>query len=302
MRLQQLNYFITVAEYGSIHKAAQILYTSQQNVSRAIKHLEEELQVPLFKRTNNGVTVTPKGRIIYTQAKHIQFYNDQLLSTARTLSNHNLPSISGDLYLHAVSGFMTLITTTMKRLAPLYPKINIHSAFFEPNDLNFHLPQTPPKDHIFFTYFHQIPNELSLQYEIITLPQENIVLSCSETSPLKHYNSISLQTLSTIPLFIYQSSPDITPLIIETLQNSGLTFNNLIYLDDSTICSSFLADGNYASLSFQSGVSTPLNYDLPIYDIPLEKQFSFTPCILIPKTEHISSAASLFIQTLRNTI
>ena len=43
MTLQQLKYFITVAEIGNITYAAQRLYTSQPTISRQIQMLESEL-------------------------------------------------------------------------------------------------------------------------------------------------------------------------------------------------------------------------------------------------------------------
>ena len=43
MNLTQLQYFIITAEQGSMQKAAQLTYTSQQNISRAISSLEKEL-------------------------------------------------------------------------------------------------------------------------------------------------------------------------------------------------------------------------------------------------------------------
>ena len=44
MRLEQLRYFVMVAKLGSIHKAAETLYVSQPNISRAINSLEKKLE------------------------------------------------------------------------------------------------------------------------------------------------------------------------------------------------------------------------------------------------------------------
>lgn len=48
MTLQQLKYFITVAEIGNITYATQRLYTSQPTISRQIQMLEAELGYRLF--------------------------------------------------------------------------------------------------------------------------------------------------------------------------------------------------------------------------------------------------------------
>ena len=61
MTLQQLNYLVTVAECGNVTEAAEKLYLSQPSLSAAIRHLEEEMGVKAFVRTNKGVTVTREG-------------------------------------------------------------------------------------------------------------------------------------------------------------------------------------------------------------------------------------------------
>lgn len=51
MTLQQMRYFIAVAQNLSFSKAAQQHYVSQTAVSQQIKLLEEELETELFQRT-----------------------------------------------------------------------------------------------------------------------------------------------------------------------------------------------------------------------------------------------------------
>ncbi len=61
MNLRQLSYFIAVAEHRSIVKAAQLLHISQPAISTQIKLLEEELEVQLFERRQEGTILTPEG-------------------------------------------------------------------------------------------------------------------------------------------------------------------------------------------------------------------------------------------------
>ena len=50
MTLNQLNYVIAIAEYGSMNKAAEHLYVAQPSLSGAVKSLEDELGFALFNR------------------------------------------------------------------------------------------------------------------------------------------------------------------------------------------------------------------------------------------------------------
>lgn len=71
MQIQQLIYFLEVANSGSINKAAEKLYATQPNLSKAISNLESELKVRVFKRTNKGVELTESGRKLYQYAATI---------------------------------------------------------------------------------------------------------------------------------------------------------------------------------------------------------------------------------------
>ena len=46
MELKWLEYFVVSVDAGSLSKAAEILYTTQPNVSKIIKELEDSLGVP----------------------------------------------------------------------------------------------------------------------------------------------------------------------------------------------------------------------------------------------------------------
>lgn len=71
MQLKQLRYFITVADCGSINKAAEKLFTSQSNVSKVIKAFEKKANVELFNRNSKGVRLTDKGYEIYDYVKRV---------------------------------------------------------------------------------------------------------------------------------------------------------------------------------------------------------------------------------------
>ena len=52
LNLSELEQFVTFAEQGTLSGAAQTLHISQPAVSNAIKELEEEFHVKLFKRVD----------------------------------------------------------------------------------------------------------------------------------------------------------------------------------------------------------------------------------------------------------
>lgn len=71
MNLQHLKYIIEVERTHSISKAAENLFMAQPNLSKAIKELEENINLTIFKRSSKGVVLTDKGIEFITFAKNI---------------------------------------------------------------------------------------------------------------------------------------------------------------------------------------------------------------------------------------
>ncbi len=71
MNLQHLKYMVEVERVGSITKAASNLFMGQPNLSKAIKEVENEIGITVFKRSAKGVFPTEKGGEFLEYAKTI---------------------------------------------------------------------------------------------------------------------------------------------------------------------------------------------------------------------------------------
>ncbi|MFT4002719.1 MAG: LysR family transcriptional regulator [Rhizobium sp.] len=69
--LRQLQYFVAVAEQGSVTRAAQNLSISQSSVTEALKELESDLGVELFERHPRGLSITHNGHQFLRHATKI---------------------------------------------------------------------------------------------------------------------------------------------------------------------------------------------------------------------------------------
>jgi DNA-binding transcriptional LysR family regulator len=67
--VRQLKALVTVAETGSVTRAAELLHLVQPAVTRQIRALESELGVPLFERTRQGMRVTAAGASLTERAR-----------------------------------------------------------------------------------------------------------------------------------------------------------------------------------------------------------------------------------------
>jgi LysR family hydrogen peroxide-inducible transcriptional activator len=71
MTLTELKYIVAVARERHFGKAAEACYVSQPTLSVAVKKLEEELDIKLFERSANEVSVTALGEEIVRQAQSV---------------------------------------------------------------------------------------------------------------------------------------------------------------------------------------------------------------------------------------
>lgn len=107
MTLQQLRYLIAIAEYGSINAAAHNMYASQSNLSTAIKELENEFGISIFRRSNRGVTLTNEGTELLAYARQVIEQADMLETRyARTTDVHARLAVSTQHYAFSVQAFI----------------------------------------------------------------------------------------------------------------------------------------------------------------------------------------------------
>ncbi|GAT69678.1 LysR family transcriptional regulator [Planomonospora sp. ID91781] len=71
MQLQQLAYFVAVAEARHFTQAAERMRVAQPSLSKQIKALEAELGAPLLSRARGNVTLTPAGEALLPLARRM---------------------------------------------------------------------------------------------------------------------------------------------------------------------------------------------------------------------------------------
>lgn len=69
--IKQLQFFVACARTGSFSRAAQLLYTTQPNVSKVIKSLEDSMNTELFVRYTKGIRMTAAGEHVYKYARRV---------------------------------------------------------------------------------------------------------------------------------------------------------------------------------------------------------------------------------------
>lgn len=214
MNIQHLLYLVEISRCGSINKAAQKLYVSQPNVSKAVKKLEKNLGFEIFERSSKGIQFTNKGTELLCYAK-------QLLEHVETIEEHFTSenkestlrfSISTQHYAFTVGAFIELLSSvkndsfslkirevkTSKVIEDIYSQkseigiifLSEHTERFmtrllELKDIEFHeLKKISP--HVFMSKDHPLAKETSVsieqldEYPCIIYEQEQDSLNFAE--------------------------------------------------------------------------------------------------------------------------
>ncbi|MBQ4085475.1 MAG: LysR family transcriptional regulator [Clostridia bacterium] len=101
MNLNQLRYFVSVAEHGSFTKAAAHHYISQTAITQQIRALEETVGAKLFDRNSRPVSLTPAGKVFLKEAREILGKMDAALLRTREATT----GLEGELRLGFTKGY-----------------------------------------------------------------------------------------------------------------------------------------------------------------------------------------------------
>lgn len=94
MELQQMRYFLAVAETGNITAAAKLLHMAQPPLSRQIKQIENDLQVQLFDRSGRRLRLTEAGLILVQRVREILSLADRSMQEVRSSEQGSEGSLS----------------------------------------------------------------------------------------------------------------------------------------------------------------------------------------------------------------
>jgi DNA-binding transcriptional LysR family regulator len=192
--LRQLEYFIAAGETGSITLAAERISISQPSISTAIAHLERELDVQLFVRHHaQGLSLTPVGRTLLRDAKHLIEQAEALYATASEASG----GIRGQL---GVGCLVTLAPMVLPELShsftTAFPATRIRHVENDQERLLESLRNVEIE--IAITYDLQIPAEITFT-PLASLPAHVVV---SEAHPFALRSAVSLQEIASEPMIL----------------------------------------------------------------------------------------------------
>jgi len=94
MDIRLLRAFVTVAEQGNYHKAAEVLHLTQPALSKQIQALEQQIGGALFQRGRHGAALTELGQQLYSKADALVKQHHHFLSYSREIQKKNRQSLA----------------------------------------------------------------------------------------------------------------------------------------------------------------------------------------------------------------
>jgi DNA-binding transcriptional LysR family regulator len=192
---RQLQYFVAVAERGTVSGAAQYLSISQSSVTEAIKELESDLGVELFERHPRGLAITHKGHQFLRHAtKILTDVSDARLSFAGERAAGGGRLALGVTSL--VAGYV--LSDLLARYRRAWPGVDV-TAIEDSGDYLEHLLVGGELD-VAVMVISNLRDRMALQAEILEVSQYRLWL------PLGHHlagaDIIGLQDIAREPLIM----------------------------------------------------------------------------------------------------
>ena len=101
MNINQLKYFIAVAEHKSFSKAAEQYFLTQTAMTQQVQKLEETMGVQLIDRKTRPISITPTGNVFLKEARLIVSQMESAVRRTREAST----GITGTLRIGYTKGY-----------------------------------------------------------------------------------------------------------------------------------------------------------------------------------------------------
>lgn len=193
MTLMQLKYFCEICKWGSMSKAAEVLFVSQPAISSAIRKLEEEFATTLLIRQNDGWRLTNAGKTLLASAQTIMTEVDNL--TAQMQREHdaagNIKIGMPPIYANWV---LAQLEHPLSEVRKRYPRLEVmlhENGYYKIEDAF----KDEKLDFLFCTVLTDLPDYLTQ----LPLSKHRLCVCMSRRHPLAGRTEISLRDVANEP-------------------------------------------------------------------------------------------------------
>ncbi|SNT26151.1 DNA-binding transcriptional regulator, LysR family [Anaerovirgula multivorans] len=232
MIFKNYEYFITIAEEGSVSRAAQKLYISQPSLSKYLKKLEDNVGESLFYRDSYPLRLTKAGELYLSYVKDIMEKEKCLINEFSYLHNSESGHVHMGITVWRSSILLPRVLPTFKQR---YPRITLHIS----EGSHQHLASLLEHEKVDFSITHFPNNYFNFSFE--KLYSERILFCVNKKHPLlsdiKPLSQTEINTMNSEEFRLFYREPFI-------LLKSGQNIRDMTqsYLDKQNISPNILLE------------------------------------------------------------
>src|SRR6266700_216868 len=293
MKLQDLHVLMTVVQAGSMGKAAQVLNTTQPNISRSIGELEHALGVRLLDRHRQGIEPTEYGRALLDCGMAVF---DDLRQGVRNIELLADPAVGevriGSSALLAAS----FVSALIDRLSRRYPRLVFHLVTGHVEALYRELSERSV-DLVIARRFGPIADE-RLDFEFLF--DDSYVVAAGAQSPWVRRRRIELAELVNESWVLPPPGSVIASVVTEAFRAGGLDYPRAtVVTESSEVRTSLLATGRFVTIFPASALRFPTRRS-EIKALPVKLPMARLPNgIVTLKNRALGPVVQLFIDCAR---
>lgn len=260
----QMQYFVKVAEYGNITKAAHFFNLSQPTLSKKLKSLETQLDLQLFLHMNNRLTLTPAGRYLYEMwnnrisllEEEIQYAHILQTGQTKSLVVACLDSFKPDSFLFPV----------LKSFSDNYPDIHIRIESDAAQDIRRML--IHGEADVIFSIYYDFEGKGLEQIEWKKLGRTPNCACMKKSNPLAQRDAITMEDLNQSDFICIspQQLPEYVKMVNGLCKPFGFVPNitsyvssaNSLTMNITTDNDVFICDKYYADLNEEAHCRIPI--------------------------------------------
>ncbi|WP_339115079.1 LysR family transcriptional regulator [Thioclava sp. GXIMD2076] len=238
--IRQLEYFLSVCDFGSIAQAAQHCNVSSPSISAAISQLETELGLKLFVRRHaQGLTLSQAGEVFGERVRVILRQVQGLNDLANDLSG----KVRGPLRVGCLLTFAQIILPKLRRsFIETYPEIEFHQ--FERDQAEIFDGLRTARFDVALSYDLDIPSDLDFM-PLIDLP---LFALFAEDHPLARAPAVTPEELNDHPMVLLDL-PLSSEYFLSCFSRHGLRPNVVERTRDIAVMRSLVGNGFGYSLA-----------------------------------------------------
>ena len=286
MTEKELLYIKTIADEGSISRAAKKLYVTQPALSHCLQHTEETLDTQLFVRGSGGLTLTYAGEKYYRFAAQVLNLYSDLKMEMTEISNLKKGRIS-------IGTTIFLGTIVLPRILPefkrLYPNIEVVIQEMTSGEVDEALNMRKME----FAIIHTVPSIPRFEeIKYVPLHRDPFVIAAApemglsrfaEASPEGGLPMMDLRHIISLPFIGLDRGKRIRKVVNDVFTRFGTMPNNVLTSKSFETARALCARGYGATmLPLEYVRSFPDQQSIEYYAIAPEFMAYWDVCIAVP--------------------